>query len=113
VETENPNACAMVNCKLCKAALYVCMHACKLCKAAMYVCMHACIHARVRPHTLSLSLSADLHNLQFTVAHALGFSVSTSHVATDLNTETITSNHLEVFVCMHAYKGALLGDSVL
>jgi hypothetical protein len=37
------------------------------------------------------SAIADLHNLQFTVAHALGFSVFTSLVlATDLNTETST-----------------------
>jgi hypothetical protein len=43
------------------------------------------------------SAIADLHNLQFTVAHALGFSVSTSRLlATDLNTETSTSNHYEV-----------------
>jgi hypothetical protein len=42
---------------------------------------------------------ADLHNLQFTVAHALRFSVSTSCLlATDLNTETFTSNHPEVFM---------------
>jgi hypothetical protein len=41
----------------------------------------------------------DLHNLQFTVAHALGFSVFTSRLlATDLNTETSTSNHYEVFL---------------
>jgi hypothetical protein len=34
---------------------------------------------------------ADLHNLQLTVAQALGFSVFTSRLlATDLNTETIT-----------------------
>jgi hypothetical protein len=40
------------------------------------------------------SAIADLHTLQFTVAHALGFSVSTSRLlATDLNTETSTSNH--------------------
>jgi hypothetical protein len=38
---------------------------------------------------------ADLHNLQFTVAHALGFSVSTSRL---LATETVTSNHYEVFL---------------
>jgi hypothetical protein len=39
------------------------------------------------------SAVSDLHNLQFTVAHALGFSVSTSRLlATDLNTENITSN---------------------
>jgi hypothetical protein len=45
------------------------------------------------------SAIADLHTLQFTNAHALGFSVSTSrHLATDLNTETITSNHHEVFL---------------
>jgi hypothetical protein len=40
-----------------------------------------------------------LHNLQFTVAHALGFSVSTSRLlATDLNTGTIISNHYEIFL---------------
>jgi hypothetical protein len=37
--------------------------------------------------------------LQFTVAHAPGFLVSTSRIlATDLNTGTITSNHYEVFL---------------
>jgi hypothetical protein len=52
-------------------------------------------------YTVTLSYNqysaiADLHTLQFTVAHALGFSVSTSHIlATDLNTGTITSNHYE------------------
>jgi hypothetical protein len=45
------------------------------------------------------SAIADLHNLQFAVAHALGFSVATSRLqATDLNTETSTSNHNEVFL---------------
>jgi hypothetical protein len=45
------------------------------------------------------SAIADLHNLQFTVAYALGFSVSTSCLlAMDLNTETITSNHYEAFL---------------
>jgi hypothetical protein len=40
-----------------------------------------------------------LHTSQFTAAHALGFSVSTNHIlATDLNTDTITSNHYEVFL---------------
>jgi hypothetical protein len=43
------------------------------------------------------SAIADLHTFQFTVAHAQGFSVFTSRLlATDLNTETITSNHYEV-----------------
>jgi hypothetical protein len=42
------------------------------------------------------SAIADLHKLQFTVAHALGFSVSTSRLlATDLNTGTITSNPMK------------------
>jgi hypothetical protein len=45
------------------------------------------------------SAIADLHTFQFTVAHALGFSVSTSRLlATDLNTGTITSNHYEVVI---------------
>jgi hypothetical protein len=42
---------------------------------------------------------ADLHKLQFTVVHALGFSVSTSRLlATDRNTATSTSNRYEVFL---------------
>jgi hypothetical protein len=37
---------------------------------------------------------ADLHTLQFTVAHAIGLAVFTSRlVATDLNNETSTSKH--------------------
>jgi hypothetical protein len=48
--------------------------------------------------TLKYSAIADFHTFQFTVAHALGFPVFTSRLlATDLNTETITSNHYEVF----------------
>jgi hypothetical protein len=44
------------------------------------------------------SAIADLHNFHFIVAHALGFSVSTSrYLAMDLNTETSTSNHCEDF----------------
>jgi hypothetical protein len=42
---------------------------------------------------------ADLHTFQFTVAHALGLFVFTSRLlATDLNTETSTSDHYEVFL---------------
>jgi hypothetical protein len=45
------------------------------------------------------SAIAYLYNLQFAVADALGFSVFTSRLlATDLNTEIITSNHYEVFL---------------
>jgi hypothetical protein len=45
------------------------------------------------------SAIADLHNLKFIVADALGFSVSTSCLlAMDLNTETSTSNHYDVFL---------------
>jgi hypothetical protein len=45
------------------------------------------------------SAIADLHTFQFTVIHALGFSVSTNRLlATDLNTGIITSNHYEVFL---------------
>jgi hypothetical protein len=50
------------------------------------------------------SAIADLHNLEFTFAHALGLSVFTSHLlAMDLNTETSTSTHYEVFLlfCLH------------
>jgi hypothetical protein len=42
----------------------------------------------------AISVIHIFHCLQFTVANALGFWVSTSRfLATDLNTETITSNH--------------------
>jgi hypothetical protein len=45
------------------------------------------------------SAIADLHTFHFTVAHALGFSVFISRLlATDLNTETSTSNHYEVLL---------------
>jgi hypothetical protein len=45
------------------------------------------------------SATADLHTFQFTLAHLLEFSVSTSHfLAMDLNTETVTLNHYEVFL---------------
>jgi hypothetical protein len=50
---------------------------------------------RLQPLVIALTYSAIAipHTLQFTVAHALGFSVSTRHpLATDFNTETITSN---------------------
>jgi hypothetical protein len=51
-----------------------------------------------RNHTY-YSVIADLQNLQFTIAHALGFSVSSSRpLAADLNTETSTSNRHEVFL---------------
>jgi hypothetical protein len=50
-------------------------------------------------NTLKYSAMAELHNLQFTVAHALGFSVSTSRLLTTVfNTETSTSNHYKVFL---------------
>jgi hypothetical protein len=41
---------------------------------------------------------AILPTFQSTVAHALGFSVYTSLLATDFNIETSTSNHYEIFV---------------
>jgi hypothetical protein len=44
--------------------------------------------------TIITALSPIYKMFQFTVAHALGFSVSTSRVlATDLNTESSTSNY--------------------
>jgi hypothetical protein len=49
--------------------------------------------------TFKYSPIADLRNLQFAVAHASGFSLSTNRLlATDLNTETRTSNHNEIFL---------------
>jgi hypothetical protein len=45
------------------------------------------------------SAIANLYNLEFSVAHALGFSVSTIRLlATYLSEETNTSNHYEVFL---------------
>jgi hypothetical protein len=51
---------------------------------------------RVLLVTIKYSGIADVHTFQFTVTHALGFSVSTSRLlAMDLNTEINTSNHYE------------------
>jgi hypothetical protein len=48
--------------------------------------------------TLKYSAIADLHNFQFTIAQTLGLSVFNSRLlAMDLNTETVTSTHSEVF----------------
>jgi hypothetical protein len=59
------------------------------------------------------SAIADLHNLQFTVEHALGFSVFISRVlATDLNTETSTSNHYEVFLSLRFQSLCTLGTQL-
>jgi hypothetical protein len=50
-------------------------------------------------HNYYYSTIADLHNFQSIIAHALGFSVFTSHLlATDLNTETSTLNHYEIIL---------------
>jgi hypothetical protein len=47
----------------------------------------------------SCSAITDLHNLQFTVTHALGLSVSSSRLlAVELNTETSASDQYEVFL---------------
>jgi hypothetical protein len=57
----------------------------------------------LQPLVITLTYSAITipHTLQSTVAHALGFSVSTSGLlATGLNTETNTSNHYEVFLSL-------------
>jgi hypothetical protein len=53
---------------------------------------------------------ADLHTFPFTVAHTLGFCVYTSRfLETDLNTETITSDHHEVFLSsITLYSSALI-----
>jgi hypothetical protein len=47
----------------------------------------------------SIECYRSFTQFQVTVAHALGFSISTSRfLATDLNTETSTSYHYEVFL---------------
>jgi hypothetical protein len=58
-------------------------------------------------HTLVITLklhrqysaSYDLHTFQFTVANAVGFSLSSTNrlLATDLHTETVTSNHYNYY----------------
>jgi hypothetical protein len=51
-------------------------------------------------HTYLESYRYSTH-FQFTAAHVLEFSSSNIHfLATDLNTETITSNHYEVFLSL-------------
>jgi hypothetical protein len=55
----------------------------------------------------------DLHTFQFTVAHALGFSVFSSRLlATDLNTEISTSNHKEVFLLFLVQSPWVLGTQL-
>jgi hypothetical protein len=55
--------------------------------------------------TIKYSAVADLHNLQFAMAHALGSSVSTSRLlATDINTETITISLNYTFQVLHINK---------
>jgi hypothetical protein len=45
------------------------------------------------------SATAELHTFQFTVAHALGSSISTSRcLVADLNIGIITANHYEVYL---------------
>jgi hypothetical protein len=47
---------------------------------------------------MQYSTVTDLHTFQFTIRHALGFSVSTSCLlAADLNTETITSDQYQYY----------------
>jgi hypothetical protein len=49
--------------------------------------------------TINIALSLIYTIYSSPIAHALGFSIITSLIlATDLNTETITSNHYEVFL---------------
>jgi hypothetical protein len=61
------------------------------------------------------SAIADFYNLGFTVTQALGFSVSTSRlVATDLNTQTIASNHYEVFLSsVSLYSSVLISTGLI
>jgi hypothetical protein len=58
-----------------------------------------------------------LHTFQFTVTHALGFSVFTSRLLEmDLLTETITSNHFEVFLLFRPqwlYFSVLICDQLI
>jgi hypothetical protein len=55
------------------------------------------------------SAIADLRTFQFTVAHALGFSVSTSCLlVTDLNTETINSDHSDGFLSLATLYSSFL-----
>jgi hypothetical protein len=60
--------------------------------------------------TLKYSAIADLHTFQITVAHALVFSLSIRRlIATDLNAETSTSNHYEVFLLFRLQSFRNLG----
>jgi hypothetical protein len=67
------------------------------------------------PWLQAILITADTHIFQLTTAHTLGFSIFTSRLlATELNTETITSNHYEI-VCNHSGTPELkiLLDSLL
>jgi hypothetical protein len=64
-------------------------------------------------HYNQYSAIADLPTFQFTVTHALGFSVSTSRLlATNLNIETSTSNHFEVFLSFLVHSSWNLGNQL-
>jgi hypothetical protein len=59
------------------------------------------IHSFLRSTRIYKHYSAivDLYTFQFTITHALGFSVFTSRIlVTDLNTGNSTSSHYEVFL---------------
>jgi hypothetical protein len=73
------------------------------------------IYYQLVTHSLVITLKyrqysaiSRLHNLQFTIAHTLGFSLSTSHLlATDLNTETITVLHSKYYTQIFSFTEAL------
>jgi hypothetical protein len=58
-------------------------------------------HFRLQSPLITIKYSgiADLHNLQHTVAHALGFFVFTCRLlVTELNTETTTVSHAKYYI---------------
>jgi hypothetical protein len=92
---------------------FVVLHpACVLCRICIVTCRVVCVTEltvgwsdllapglQVLLITLKYRAIADLHTSQFPVAHALGFFVFSSLLlATDLNTETSTSNHYQIFL---------------
>jgi hypothetical protein len=63
--------------------------------------------------TLNYNAIAILHNFQFAVAHALGFSVLTSRIlATHLNTEISTWNHCEFVLPLLVQSPWILGTQL-
>jgi hypothetical protein len=86
------------------------VHKTKITRYSSDDCIYYLLSYKFSLITLEESAIAGLHNFQSNVAHALTLSFLTSRLlATDLNTETSTSNHYEVFLLFRLHSLWYLG----